>query len=173
MIGPLCLRDGRRDLRGASILAAAAFIARQQGGDRSGHDAQTFSGRRMHAVAVATPIQARDIGGDEFSFRMSALLGLADLLLGCGSCARAHSPASVNASKLVFPVFAHRMMLWATRLRRLCAPPFGQRSQAFSSAPSIAAIVGRSKRSTIIVESPPPGTARLTSRSVKMNFYEE
>jgi hypothetical protein len=46
------------------------------------------------------------------------------------------------------------MMLWATRLRRLCVPPFGQRSQAFSSATSIAAIVGRLKRSTVIVESP-------------------
>jgi hypothetical protein len=82
--------------------------------------------------------------------RVYAPLSLADRLVRCGSCARARSPASVNASKLVFPVFAHRMMLWATRLRRLCVPPFGQRSQAFSSATSIAAIVGRLKRSTII-----------------------
>src|SRR5215831_16832480 len=87
--------------------------------------------------------------------RMSAPLSLATLLLLCGSCAKARSPASVNASKLVFPVFAHRMMHWATCLRRLCFPPFGQHAQAFSSATSIAARVLRSKCSTIIVEPPP------------------
>ena len=69
----------------------------------------------------------------------------------------------------MFPVSAHRMMLWATRLRSLCVEPFGQRSQAFSSASSIAAIARRSKRSTIIVESPPPTRVFVKERLKKFN----
>src|SRR5215471_15215565 len=64
------------------------------------------------------------------------------------------------------------MILLATRLRRLCCPPFGQHAQAFSSATSIAAIVRWSKHSTIIVKSPPPKQPGLTRRSVR-KFYEE
>jgi hypothetical protein len=43
--------------------------------------------------------------------RMSAPLSLAEPLLFCGNCMMARSPASINSSKLVLPVFAHRMML--------------------------------------------------------------
>jgi hypothetical protein len=38
--------------------------------------------------------------------RMSAPFSLADPLLLCGNCTMARSPASINAPKLVLPIFA-------------------------------------------------------------------
>lgn len=79
-----------------------------------------------------------------------AALSTSALFWPPGGRATARSPASTSAPKQVLPVRAHRMMLWATLLRRTCSPPFGQRSHTLSSATSMAAIVRRLKRSVII-----------------------
>jgi hypothetical protein len=91
-----------------------------------------------------------------------AALSTSALFWPPGGRATARSPASTSAPKQVLPVRAHRMMLWATLLRRRCSPPFGQRSHALSSATSMAAIVRRSKRSVIM---PKPRHALTTRRS--------
>jgi hypothetical protein len=82
---------------------------------------------------------------------------------------RACSPASVSAPKLVLPVFAQRMMLWAARLRTSCFSPSDRRWQTRSSATSIVAIIRRSKSSAIIVK-PPAGLVEIKTHRLRLEF---